>query len=401
MGVGMNPYVIPSLIVFVISVCLGFYILYKNPKERVNRVFALFMLVSAFFFFSEFMTRAATSVESALTWGKLSSANSFLLTSIFVHFTFVFPKRAAKGRYTIPILFYVFAALLFPLTIGTNLIASGIHRVDYGFDIMGGPAYPVLLIYALSAVGCAIFKLVRSYTQARLEIERKQLRLLVFGAFAASAYGFIVYWLVWPALGSLAILIVAIFILYALLKYKLFVIPSLPRFFIPTPEERLRTKLKYRLREGRCYLVKEREFIRGPKIFMDITKHGIPGLWLTSLHPSKLCEEYGLSKTPVLSLTPERITGEMTVSPNKLDRVREIASGYLSRIHGRSVIMLDCLRELVVANGFEQAMNFLGDMTDLCSQNNSNLIVQVDPDKFSKDQLAEIEKRLHASGEKI
>ena len=30
----MNPYGIPALVAFIISVCLGSYVLYKDPKER-------------------------------------------------------------------------------------------------------------------------------------------------------------------------------------------------------------------------------------------------------------------------------------------------------------------------------------------------------------------------------
>jgi fumarate reductase subunit D len=189
-------------------------------------------------------------------------------------------------------------------------------------------------------------------------------------------------------------------IVYGIVKYKLFVLPPLPRFFIPTPEERLRTKLKYRLREGRGYLVKERKPVRSAKIFVDQTRHGVPGLWITSLHPRKPCEEYGLSKTLVLSLTPDRITGEITVPPNKLGHARGIVSGYLSWARGRSVVMLDCFKELVVANGFERTMNFLKELAELCLKNNSNLIVQTDPAAFTKRQLVEIERALREEREK-
>jgi hypothetical protein len=48
----------------------------------------------------------------------------------------------------------------------------------------------------------------------------------------------------------------------------------------------------------------------------------------------------------------------------------------------------------VVANGFERAMDFLKEPAELCSRNDSNLIVQIDPGEFTKKQLAAVEKVL-------
>ncbi len=57
-------------------------------------------------------------------------------------------------------------------------------------------------------------------------------------------------------------------------------------------------------------------------------------------------------------------------------------------------MFVDCFKELVMTNGFKRAMGFLKKMTKLCFRNNSNLIVQIDPSKFTKKQLAAIEKAI-------
>ncbi len=174
----------------------------------------------------------------------------------------------------------------------------------------------------------------------------------------------------------------------AAIKYTL---PPISRFFVPMPEAWLRTKLKYKLKVGSGYLIKEKE--RGPKIFKDLTMHAIRGLWLTSLRPGEIREKYGLAKTPVLCFTPERVEGEVVVRPDELDRARDIVSSYFFGVPMRSVVFVDCFRKLVFANGFEKAMNFLKEIAGLCPRNNSNLLVQIDPTEFSKRQLAAIKAR--------
>jgi hypothetical protein len=179
---------------------------------------------------------------------------------------------------------------------------------------------------------------------------------------------------------------------------------------MPLPEMELRSKPKFKLEEGRAYLItKEKPSLRdrglfieryltakdkpshGLTIFMDQVNHGVPGLWITSLHPKQVgrCR---LKRTPVVYLTTEQIKGEVALSPRKLDKGRAFVSNYLLQVRGRSVVLIDSLEKLVAVNGFERTIEFLKEMAGLCSKNNSNLIVQVDSSKLKKGQLEAVEK---------
>jgi len=57
--------------------------------------------------------------------------------------------------------------------------------------------------------------------------------------------------------------------------------------------------------------------------------------------------------------------------------------------------------ELVAVNGFKQVMKFLKKITELCSKNNSNLIIRTDLRKLKKKQLATIEKVIAPYSKKI
>lgn len=232
-------------------------------------------------------------------------------------------------------------------------------------------------------------------------MERIQLKLVLIGvgvslSIAAFTIGLNIFFA--SNMGRPAVFAIPVslgVIVYTMMKYKLFIMPPISRFFVPAPEARLKTKQRYELEEGNSYLIKQKG--EGPKIFEDLTMHGISGLWLTFSHPRKIREEYGLARTPILYFTSERMEGEASVRPNELNKARGEVSLYLSKALLRSVVFVDCFKELIFANGFEKAMKFLKEITGLCSQNNSNLIVQIDPTEFSKGQMVAIEKAIAPS----
>ena len=91
-------------------------------------------------------------------------------------------------------------------------------------------------------------------------------------------------------------------------------------------------------------------------------------------------------------MTSKPVPNEVTLSPHRPKRILGLISGYFFTRTRRSVVLIDCLGEIVLAVGFDQAMDFLKEMSKLCSRNNSSLIVQIAPRKLTEKQLAAIEK---------
>lgn len=153
-------------------------------------------------------------------------------------------------------------------------------------------------------------------------------------------------------------------------------IHPLIKFFASKPEANLRTRIKYNLKPGISYVIKEREFKRGPKIFKDLVTHGIPGLWITMSLPEKIRKEHGLEKTPILYLSTKPGFGEARVSLDRLEKVQGIISNYFFRKRPkRSVVLVDCLDELVMRKGPKQVIYFLAGLWKACWENRSNLLI--------------------------
>ncbi len=393
----MNPYAIPSLVAAILGACIGFYVLHKDPKSTINRIFTLLAFVITVWCFGQFMHRI-TQEATSLMWYRVSAFGWCFVGGMVLHFALIFAKREKILRNKLVYLVLYGPPIIFLyLAWSTDLIFQlKITEMPWGNTVLPGDLVWTYTIYIFLYIVLGAYFCSRVYKKSFVSVEKKQ-SLILIGAFLIPLVISSTTDLVLPMIGivvmelaALSCVVAAGIVAYAILKYKLFVLPPITKFFVPAPEALLRTKLKYRLKEGRNYLIKEPE--RGPKIFKEQVTHGVSGLWLTTLHPNKIREKYELTRSPILYLTPERVSGEVAVPLEKLDKAIGVVSNYFFARPRKSVVFVDCLKELIVANGLEKAMDFLKEMTELCYRNNSNLIVQIDSSKFEKQQLAAIEK---------
>ncbi len=231
-----------------------------------------------------------------------------------------------------------------------------------------------------------------------ISIEKKQTLFLLIGLVVVYVGGFIGSALLpWifdiPEVAYLFNISGGMLIVYGVVKYKLFVLPPISKFFVPTPEASLPTKPKYKLEPGRSNLIIEKESKRRAEMFKDAVSHGMSGIWVTSHLPGKVERRFGLVSTPILSMVAERIKGEATVSPNKLGRAKGILYSYLKRTPP-AVVIIDCFYELVATNGFKKALEFLEELKEICSKEGDSLIVVFDPKLFTRRCVEDIEVAL-------
>lgn len=393
----MNPYAIPPLVVLISVLSLGIYIISKDPRSRVNQIVGLSMFILFLSGMGEFGLRLSTTVASAEIWDKLLWSAIAFMGPVFLHIALLAPRRKKiLNNRAIYLILYLPSLLFLLLAWGTNFLVVDFATRYWGLDPLHGAIIMAPVVYnsIFFILGIGIFS--QGYRRS-ISTEKKQTLVLLMGLVVIYVGGFIASAALprifdIPEVAYLFNISGGVLIVYGIVKYKLFVIPPISRFFVPAPEARLKMKLKYKLKEGGSYLIKEKKPGRGPKIFKDLTTHGTPGLWITTLHPRKIRGKYGLGNTPVLYLTQERVSSEATMLPERLDKVLGIISNYFFRMPRRSVVFVDCFKDLAETNGFEKAMDFLKEVAELCSRNNSNLIVQIDPSKFEKKQLAAIEK---------
>ena len=89
----MNIFALISLLSSGVSIFLGNFVLYQNPKSTLNRVFFICSLSLAYWSFTEFGYRQAETYETADFWLKTVSFWPFTIAFI-LHFILVFTEKS-------------------------------------------------------------------------------------------------------------------------------------------------------------------------------------------------------------------------------------------------------------------------------------------------------------------
>jgi hypothetical protein len=120
MAIIINPYTIPQFIAGLISLALGIYAIYKNPKDKNTRLFFIMMLGVALWSMTPIIVQAQTEVDAALFWAKISNTGLFIILVTLFHFTSIYQRKKAVKFLKIAIA-YVITIIMIVLLLGTNL----------------------------------------------------------------------------------------------------------------------------------------------------------------------------------------------------------------------------------------------------------------------------------------
>jgi hypothetical protein len=156
-------------------------------------------------------------------------------------------------------------------------------------------------------------------------------------------------------------------------------------------EAESRSRPKYELLPGACYISRERKSERAFEIFTDQVMHGLQGLCVSRLKPEVVRERYGLRKTPIVWLTQNAEAGEKCITPTDMPRVHFVISDFLDKAEG-SVILLDGIEYIITHNSFPSALKLLQLLNDRVMMHSARLIVPVDPVAVGEKELALLER---------
>lgn len=394
----MNPYAIPALAVSIVSAILGIYVFRKDPGTRFNKAFLIFAVCLAIWTLGKFMKRAA--VVSPDFGSMVENIAVIFIGPLMLRFVSIIqpatnPPILKKGYFwwLIYAVGLVFVGFLF----SGNLIGETTLGL-WGYDHSLEAAYGFFAVYFLGLMYASTVRLFQIFFITRTrDVLHEQSKLIFIGAVVAIGLGSATD-VVLPLAGyavvpltSIGLLIFLALVGYAILKYKLLAIPQIRRFFRPVPEAFLKTKMRFQLENGRSYLVEEKEPSLSAGIFLDQTTHGVPGLWITSPNQKK-SYKIGLRKTAVLLLTTKLLPGETLHSIDRLESLKALVENEIGLAGGTLVVAVDCFEDIVLANAFRLGIEFIEQLSKICSRHSSNLIVRVDPHKFTSRQLSIIEK---------
>ena len=394
MAYSYNPYALVSLGTFLLNTAFLVYVLAKNPKARLNRVYSMMLLVFSVWQFFEIFLRLAVDKSTADMWARLAWSSVAFLPPVVLHFSGVLSmeKRITERWYKeaalyLPSVFFLIFVWISNLFINSVVLEwwGWTGYTDTPLFKAFGAYYGIYMLVSLYIVFIA-------WRQSRVQIVREQMKFAFWGILLAELVGSGSQ-IIAPALdlptfpmGGPATLILAIFFGYSMIKYHLFAIESV------TEESKREVETRLRLEPGYSYLVKEDTSHNSYEMFRGMVT-SIPGLCLTTFYPPKFRQEYNLEKTPIIWLT-ETQTSEKAVSPYRLDfEIIYTLNSFIKENSGEkgSVVFIDDIEYLSMTNGMEKTLDFIKMLNDIGAANSASVVVPVDPNTFDEKEMGNIE----------
>lgn len=231
----MQVFIFLATVFLLFTILLAAFILYKNPKKNVNRLFAAFSLPAAVWCFGFIFMTSAPDETAARLWFRIMASGWAFLEPLMLHIVLELTENAfiKKHRWIFTVI-YAPAFLMTYSHVGLMLFVEDFVRTDYGWAYLY-KKQPLELIANLSFVAVYIVSslslLYRSYRKSPNPVHRKQSRAML-ATMVASVFSFLLITYIpvvfdMPPLSYLDLITVQIWELglsYAILKYRLMVI---------------------------------------------------------------------------------------------------------------------------------------------------------------------------------
>lgn len=144
--------------------------------------------------------------------------------------------------------------------------------------------------------------------------------------------------------------------------------------------------LKYRIRKGSVYLVKEKTLDKGVDIFLDLLNSGYRGIIISRTTPDEI-KELCKIEVPIQWLS-EDISDKRTAYPE----IRSLEKTIADYAVKDSTVLLDRLDYLIVKTSFKEVLDFIQRLREIFYLGKGILIVSMDPNTLSSQDYALLEK---------
>ncbi|WP_340818882.1 DUF835 domain-containing protein [Methanolobus sp. WCC4] len=112
--------------------------------------------------------------------------------------------------------------------------------------------------------------------------------------------------------------------------------------------------------------------------FSELVRSGKPGLCITRRNPDKVRNMYGITKTPIIWLTKNRIEGQQSIDPAEIFRIYPTIADFLSKVED-GVVLIDGLEYLLLDNDLMSIVKLIEQTNDAIMASSSRMILQLDP----------------------
>lgn len=177
----MNAYAFLPLAAFFANSILACYVLYKNPTDRLNKLYSLFAVALATWAIGDFLTFTSTTSETGLYWNHLTLIGACLTVAFLLHFFLIFTKSKWIVKKLYLITLYLPALVIIFLSFTTNLISESAEMTWWGYNIVRGILYIPYTVYLTGYIIIGFLICYKFYSKITLEKEKTQVKLIIAG----------------------------------------------------------------------------------------------------------------------------------------------------------------------------------------------------------------------------
>jgi uncharacterized membrane protein YoaK (UPF0700 family) len=379
-------YLITSVASFLFNVALSGFVLYKNPKEQINRVFSIWALSVGIICLGDFMRKTSEVDSSAMLWSRFMLLGVAMLMPTLLNFALLLKPQTRINIKYFSVIYNVPSILTIAL-LPTSLLVYGVELVNWRYSIVWGPLMDVFgAIFGVYLLAGVYVLLKKTWFK-----KPEKYLFLSFGAtvILGLALNFVPSLNVEiPTISPLAMFASALFA-YLVFKNRYVIISY--------PESNLESELKYEMASAQTHLVMESRVDLSYSMFVDQVTHGKAGLIVTRKSPAKVKERHELTHTPILWLSNIEQEGSIT----NLQGLTFTILSFLGTEERNRVVLLDGIEYLITQNGFLNTLKALHFINDYVIKNEAIMIVPLSPNVLEDHelQLLQTEMKMYAGAE--
>ena len=228
----MNPYAFISLISSIIALCLGNFIYYKNPNNRLNKLIAIICVLVAYLAFVEFGMRDSETISAAYFWLKASSLWAFLAPILLVIVLEVTKRNNILNNKIFVSLLFTPSIIICLISLLTNQLNNGLVLEYWGWNEVLSTNLLIWSLTSLWIISLGIASIIIGYIHYRKSIgmEKVQIFYILTGFSVVLILSLItelilpIFSINFPELTYISASFGLIFISYGVVNYRL---PSL------------------------------------------------------------------------------------------------------------------------------------------------------------------------------
>ncbi len=177
----MTPHHWLPLAALALNVCLAAIAVFRNPRSRLNRVFAYFVSAMALWNFGVFMLRRAGDPGGAWFWEVLIHAGVIAVPAFYYHFVLIFLDGTARWRRWLALAYALSVLFTAANLVGGSLLLAGVQATSWGWAPVPGPLYGAFFLYFYAFLIAGLVHLGGAARQADGSFRRNRTKLILLG----------------------------------------------------------------------------------------------------------------------------------------------------------------------------------------------------------------------------